>query len=414
MTESVNYSVNKDKYYDILQTYFEWSVSTSGYYWDDTVYVVYSYIGLGDVPDREHHRQGPFLLEKAGAGGGRWENTLEEHPTLFRVFAELPPTRQCILDFANSHGMLSTTTLYVPMPDENTRPKFQYLGYDDLKPGREFHARAESFYLWKEEIQQMRWITQLWDWIKEEDEQSLQTMFHLVKEGESFEFSSPERKVLKRGGKGTGQVPHEEETQYSIEGFYSDWSIPYRGQDDTLYYILADKEIVEQFSTSKDLLAAASKGNFDVEVGVVASGQQFGAGGIHYLNAGLMLLQDKINDSLLSAVRPTLIYEEEATKLKPYLRPYDLLAALWTEFYLEVSGQKDFKRCGICGLWEDVTNKNKNWKVHPPCAARRRVDKYQAKRKQADTEERVTKPAKKPAAKKPTKKAAAKKKGVAK
>lgn len=231
---------------------------------------------------------------------------------------------------------------------------------------------------------------------------NLQTIVYLVKEGESFEFRPPEYKV-ENIGRAT------RETQYSTEGFYSDWSIPYRGQDDTLYYILADKEIVEQFSTSKDLLVAASKGIFDVEVGVIARGQQGGTSGIHYLNAGLMLLQDKINDSLLSAVRPTLIYEEEATKLKSYLIPYDLLAALWTEFYLEVSGQKDFKRCEICGRWEDVTNRNKNWKVHPPCAARRRVDKYQAKIKQDEAEERVTKPAKKPAGKKPAKKAATKK-----
>ena len=409
MAERVNNSVSQDKYYDLLQTYSEWPVDSNGYYWDDTVSVEYSYIEFAGRPEREHHRRGPFLLENPGDGEERWENTLEDFSCLFRTFAELPPTRQCILDFANSHGMLSRTTADLKM-DENTNPKFRCYSYTDGHFGREYYAHLESFYLWKEEIQQMSWATQLWNWLKEEDEKSLQTIFYLAKEGESFGFRPPERKDFKIE-EDDEYFEYSVETPYSTEGFYSDWPIPPPPSEqggDTLYYIFADKEIVEQFSTSKDLLAAASKGIFDVEVGVLLRGQQFGTSGIPYLGAGLTLLRDKINQALDIAVKPSLIWDEETEKLKPYLIPFDLLAALWTEFYLEVSGQKNFKRCEICGRWEDVTNRNKNWTVHAPCAARRRVDKYQAKIK-AKSEEEVGETVKKSAKQATSKKSPGKK-----
>jgi len=83
--------------------------------------------------------------------------------------------------------------------------------------------------------------------------------------------------------------------------------------------------------------------------------------------------------------------------------PKDLLTAMWLQFYFTASGHYKFKRCEECKEWEDVSNKSKNWTMHPPCANKRRVREF-----------RASKAAEKPAGKKPAKKAAAKKRGSAK
>jgi len=92
-------------------------------------------------------------------------------------------------------------------------------------------------------------------------------------------------------------------------------------------------------------------------------------------------LTGKINSYLRQGVSPFITWRDE--NFKPYLLPEDLLSAMWLQFYFWVVGEKKFKRCAICGLWEDVTDKTSAWAVHPECALRVRARKYYEKVKTA-------------------------------
>lgn len=383
MTESVNKTVNHttDKYYDMNQVRFIWLINTSGYLWSDDLrersydedteltsqgqvdYIMKwpteSERQAKETPDYDTWPRGPYLVLKQ-PNEYRDEAILDKDPSLYRYFSLVAPTRKGILDFANKYGELrATIELLVSTKKINQDAITVFQSYP-LKNGTAYILPADSFVFWKESIQEMKWMLQLWDWIKQEDATSL-------------------GKVI---------------------------------TSDNDRFILADIEVTEQYQDADAVVEASSRGNFDYIDGF--TGDIAFVGEPDYspslFDLAKEVIRDKVYYMLQGKTNNCLVFDENRN-LIPYLIPDDLLTAMWIQFYLEVSGQTSFKMCGICGLWEDVTNKNKNWKVHPPCAARRRVDKYQAKIKQAHAEERVTKPAKKPAAKKPTKKATAKKRG---
>lgn len=59
--------------------------------------------------------------------------------------------------------------------------------------------------------------------------------------------------------------------------------------------------------------------------------------------------------------------------------PKTLLAAIWFQVFQAVSGEKRFKRCDVCQLWEDVTDKKATWRRHTECATRERMRKFRSK-----------------------------------
>lgn len=64
-----------------------------------------------------------------------------------------------------------------------------------------------------------------------------------------------------------------------------------------------------------------------------------------------------------------------------YFFPSNLISAMWYQFYLWVIGKKRYRRCAVCGKWEDITNRRSDWSAHPECALKVRVKRYREKRK---------------------------------
>lgn len=389
--------LERNQFEDIQQTFFNWHVYTGEYYWDDIVSVKYSYIGSSDEPNRQHFRKGPFLLQKAGADrkapmfveddpNYRRIRPIEDYPELFRTFAETPATRKCILDFAEKYGMLTTEQCYVHNLDEIQRPPmFRYLDADK----HEFTVRGESFLFWETEIRNMRWAVQLWDWLQESDEKSLQKIFFLA-DGKEFNKDF-----------GCLGPSDEERIRYDYVDY---WDVSYYAKDELcIYYVLTDKDISEQFSSPEEILNKAKDRTFSFRVGTIGPPIDNAdlVPSIDFHFDGKFLLQRIINEQIRdSSVRPFL-FQDEDNNMKLYLEPFDLLASLWVEFSLEVSGQKRFKRCAICGLWADVTKKRSNWTKHEDCANVARVQRFRGRQKEAETK----KPTGKKSMKKPAKKA---------
>jgi hypothetical protein len=55
--------------------------------------------------------------------------------------------------------------------------------------------------------------------------------------------------------------------------------------------------------------------------------------------------------------------------IRSYLRPSNLLSAMWLQFYQAVCGERIIERCPVCGYWEDVTDNARpsRWKGHSTC-----------------------------------------------
>ncbi len=114
----------------------------------------------------------------------------------------------------------------------------------------------------------------------------------------------------------------------------------------------------------------------------------------------LILIQRIINIWLTKNRIHTRLVMNEELNLEQYLMPENLLAAMWLQFLLNVSGQTDFERCDICLGWEEVSGKRSDWKYHKDCAARARARASYEKRKKADKKSVKKAPAKKKSAKK--------------
>jgi len=134
-----------------------------------------------------------------------------------------------------------------------------------------------------------------------------------------------------------------------------------RWQSDLVYYSFANKQN-HVLTINPDTLASFKFGDV--------------------LFPALHLIQD-ITNEYLSKYRtlPRLLFNEK-NELGQYLVPENLLAGLWLQFYQAISGERLFKRCAICGLWADVTEKRPTWTRHPECANRNRVQSHRKKQDQ--------------------------------
>ena len=82
----------------------------------------------------------------------------------------------------------------------------------------------------------------------------------------------------------------------------------------------------------------------------------------------------------LQKTRWNLLFNDQNT-IVPYIRPRNLLNALWLQFAQYVTGERRLIPCEICNEWMDVTDFRLSKKVHPGCSKRTRQKKYRDKDK---------------------------------
>jgi hypothetical protein len=69
----------------------------------------------------------------------------------------------------------------------------------------------------------------------------------------------------------------------------------------------------------------------------------------------LLMLQKMINTRLWDHTAPRLLYDPRRDGLGVYLVPKNLLGALWLQLARAVDGNKDYRRCGGCGTWMEIS-----------------------------------------------------------
>lgn len=318
------------------QTYFVWYRADKGYYWDNGARPgglfkagkEKPYIPDMTAPPKDEKIKPPFLIEKPETTGFIPYTPLEDETTLFLVFSETPPNKEGILKFANQYGMLINGETEVLTP--------QYSHLKDAPPTWQ-HGNTLGGY----EQKDGRIYRGVW--------------------GESLKFWQDEINYMHQ----TVQVwewllNHDMESLKKAISWNHDFQISYT--------LDTEKGFIDRDFHS-DIFARFKPGDV--------------------LLPAQYLIQLRINKKLDEyATSPHLLMNEE-NKLETYLMPKNLLAALWLQFHFAAAGIKRFKRCTVCGEWEDVTTKNRNWSKHPACAARERVNKYREKQKYQRADEDI-------------------------
>lgn len=381
----------KYDYLDIQQAFFVWYRSDKGYYWDEEaeaggVFNI-SPDGTSTIPTDERERQfreekrqiygphPPFLLEVPETTGFYPLRVLEEEPTLFLKFAEVIPTRKGILEFANRYGMLTygetqvITPRYRLEPAQEEQIREQGGLVTHVQRGEKTEAYqtvfGESLRFWQHEIQDMAWTVQVWEALKEKDVEFLK------------------RVIYWSGNEAVGcvlvNIPREALTQFENAEEVLEATRP-NNWDYLRAYLPEPEEIPLSVSSS---WLATEWTNREIL-------SRFKPGDLHL--PAQYLVQSRINKKLKKYVTKPRLLLDEKNQLKPYLMPENLLAAMWYQFYLAAVGEKRFKRCSVCGRWEDVTEKTVAWTKHEACANRERVEKYRQAVREAQRLYREGKP----------------------
>ena len=340
---SGNESENQQKYQhlDIQQTYFVWSKSSKDYYWYDRA----EFRALYAYDEVDFKVRGPFLLEKDETASRQYIKILEEYPKLFLEFIKTPVTREGILKFANSYGMLTTGEVGEITKGDST-----------------YSSRGESLDFWQKEIRELGWIFKTWEWLEEKDEQALDSVFDFS--DESIDYFLSDNEVME---------------QFSNAG-----------------------EALEMIRTNKKQTFCWSAGALVSKAYQSIIYKRLEDGGS--LLTAKFLIKTLINRHLEDyPIIPTLMLHKQDQWVS-YLKPTGLLGAMWLQFFQTVIGERKLQKCAVCDLYEDVTDRTSRWTMHPGCSRRKRSKIYRDKEKEKQKES-AKKPAKKKTTRKPAKKA---------
>lgn len=354
------------EYLDIEQTFFMWYRADGGYYWDDEAELVarpspekraqprlprflMEAPGTGPfIPSKEKRAQPPFLIETPESTAFIRSKVADKEPALFLKFAEVQPTKEGILVFANKYGMLTGG-------HRVDTPMYSYLSGKEEPPWKHGVATlrkvgdrrvygivpGEALSFWQEEIRDMAWTVQVWEWIENKDISALEKIIYWSEDGQGVHCVRADKDTLSHYTRARDFVVDDiQASKVKPPISYELW--PLAAKD-------FHGEIFARFRPGDRLLPA----------------QYF--------------VQSRINRKLKEHVTTPRLLVDENNQLKSYLMPENLLAAMWLQFFQAVVGEKRFKRCEICGRWEDVTDKTKRWSKHSDCANRARVARSRAK-----------------------------------
>lgn len=273
------------------------------------------YIDNDAISTVDTEKQGPFILENPETSRYITTSPLKNDPTLFLRFADLTGVDNEFINFANDNGLLKWSVLL-------SHTKHDKKDANGVWSSNRL-VMGDQLSDWRTEHFEMKSLTQIWRWIKDRAIEKLRLVARWTKDKNSIIFFVGAEKDIKLS---------------SIEYVHPSvrtWKL-FRG----------DGSPFSQFA------------NDDV------------------LGPSIYLLQIGICNALKeNRVNPVLMADEN-NRLQPFLHPENLAAAMWFQFYQAVTSESKFKRCEICGKWENVTNKKDSWRRHPSCGGRVRTAQY--------------------------------------
>lgn len=248
-----------------------------------------------------------------------------EYPAdLFLEFARLEG-REDILEFANRWGWLGVG-----------RPAVQYPGGNTL-------VLAERLADWEAAIRRLKWASQVWRWIEDRD---------VGKLGQHFIWR---------------EIPGVRVTKRDKEGYPVAAALDPREGHTRVYFTAGDWV---------ETLASGSPLDRDREPGrLLREWPRYDV-----IGPARYWLVRTINKELAGTVAPAMLLDAKAGAFRLHFAPVNLLALLWTQIFLAVTGQRRFRPCAICHRLMDVTENTRAKMVHPECSRRERHRRWREKR----------------------------------
>ncbi len=332
------------RFYDRAQAKFAWAVSDAGYAISeavtgpDKVEAVLSWAPESDL----HKAQWTFPLEgdppvlnfdlrKKRGRGRQVSNPVRE--AAFWQFGRLDRSDMTqILIFASEFGML-TRGLGTAIP---TKDAAQFRTIQDLLP-----FMREPLSLWRQEVADMRNFAQ-----------ALEVSWYLAHQHERLDGET--RK--------SGQAAHEameNDLVVSPEGQISCFGKMIRASGDQLSQAGGIVTLDDGSQATVDFLDPEETGDLDHQlIATIAAGA--------FVNEKLQ--KYPVFTTMGLEVRDGVGRKKAVTaRSRMWQCPSSLLSAMWYQAALALSGERRYKRCPICGRWEDVTDRRPNWKRHQQC-----------------------------------------------
>jgi hypothetical protein len=236
--------------------------------------------------------QGPILVPcRSTEYFGKRYAPLQRETGLFRIFAGVVPTKEGVLEFAKQYGNL------------RERPVL----HDPEGPTHPLAIGGETYSAWRRGILEMRRALGLWDMVQPVDLVALSR--HIVWGNDEV------------SGKGV---------------------VAYDSHPD----LNPRRRLKPPDERTRTLIAL---GDGIPEAWRPASRPE------HYIGPALSYLQGVVNAHLKEDVSPVLQTAAQAGGLTMHYRPGNLSGALWLQFALAISGEKNYRRCGECAKWFEIS-----------------------------------------------------------
>jgi hypothetical protein len=271
---------------DLLH-HFWWAVCDGGYAW--------STVFPGDDDN-------PLLLPKSVKAERRYR-PLHEHTALFRVFAAVTPTKEGILEFANTYG--------------NLREKEEAV-IEDSEANVEL-ATGETYNAWRREIIEMSRLVPLWDMVQRRDTASLSR--HIIW-SDDCPLTFDNRSTL---------------------------------ADVHVYY-----DSHPQLQPNQDPEPPDQRIKYLMAMGVgIPEAWRRGSSPDHFIAPALVFIQNQINLFLQGNLSALLQRSPESRYPTLQFMPQGLSGAVWLQFAQAISGNKAYRECKECRRWFEITESTK-------------------------------------------------------
>lgn len=258
----------------------------------------------------------------------QWASPMEAHPDLHRQFAEVEPSADSMLEFANEHGPL----LSARVPYSGFRPLLDVVSDEEKSEisgisrfGQPKNTNgincalltgAELQHLWIREIHRMRDCIWTWDTLGGlRDEPDLPALKQaIVWRGRGVYFQPPRRRE-EASRIWPGRIPVRE-----------DWRTLAFAQLDLESWIASKgfaDQYLDEWQAQRDVLGPA-----------------------------LQFVMLSVNRLLRSQVSPSLRLSRSGDctfSLESDRAPHSLLGALWLLFHNEITGETQLRMCPVCG-----------------------------------------------------------------
>jgi hypothetical protein len=250
-----------------------------------------------------------------------------EHSALFRVFADVEPTKGAIIRFASRYGLLG-------------RP---LLRCEEESPAR---VQGEPLGKWYRQLGLMRLVTVIWECLRSSDQDRLANHVRWVSRSEVIAINPPVTQTS-------------QESEPSVDA-------------------LGAKNQAKSFQPAPYVIASA-----DREPELI---MRFAYGDI--VGPAISALRKIPNEWLKQEVAAQLVEGRGDASLgcPPPLAlgtgPTSLLGVLWLQFATAVSENKHYRRCDYCQAWSEVSPREANAERHY-CSTAHRMKAYRERQAEA-------------------------------